>query len=48
MRMERGCALLSTLYANTHADKARYTIYDFMPHESEPELTLEEALEIWA
>jgi len=48
MRIERGCALLATLYANTHTDKAKYKIYDFMPHESEPELTLEEAMASWA
>lgn len=48
MRIERGCALLATLYTNTHTDKAKYKIYDFMPHESEPELTLEEAMASWA
>ncbi len=47
MRIERGFALLSTLYANTHSDKVKYKIYDFMPHESEPELTLEEAIASW-
>jgi len=48
MRIERGCALLATLYANTHTDKVKYKVYDFMPHESEPELTLEEAMASWA
>jgi len=48
MRMERGTALLATLYANTHAKDGGYTIYDFMPHESVPALTLEEAMKTWA
>ncbi len=49
MRVERGSALLATLYANTHSGKdKKFTIYDFMPHESEPEVSLEEAMENWS
>ncbi|MBI6920294.1 hypothetical protein JET68_15915 [Pseudomonas monteilii] len=48
MRFERGTALLATLYANTHTKDGGYTVYDFMPHESAPALTLEEAMKTWA
>ncbi|HHQ2782015.1 TPA: phage tail assembly protein T [Pseudomonas aeruginosa] len=46
MRIERGTALLSALYANAHS-KEPYKIYDFMPHEDEPVLSLEAALDSW-
>lgn len=49
MRIERGFALLATLYANRNSSAPTpFKIYDFMPHESEPEMTLEEALASWA
>ena len=48
MRIERGTALLATLYTNTHTKDGGYTVYDFMPHESAPALTLEEAMKTWA
>lgn len=48
MRIERGTALLATLYANTHTKDGGYKVYDFMPHESEPAMTLEEAMRTWA
>ncbi|WP_445482605.1 phage tail assembly protein T [Pseudomonas putida] len=48
MRFERGTALLAALYANTHTKDGGYTVYDFMPHESAPALTLEEAMKTWA
>ncbi|WP_054889159.1 MULTISPECIES: phage tail assembly protein T [Pseudomonas] len=48
MRIERGSALLATLYANTHTKDGGYKVYDFMPHESEPAMTLEEAMRTWA
>lgn len=48
MRVERGAALLATMYANTHTKEGGYTVYDFMPHESAPEQTLEQAMESWS
>lgn len=48
MRFERGTALLAALYANTHTKDGGYTTYDFMPHESAPALTLEQAMKTWA
>jgi hypothetical protein len=48
MRFDRGAALLATLYANTKTKDGGFTIYDFMPHESAPALTLEEAMKAWA
>mgnify|MGYP003125549520 FL=1 len=47
MRVERGSAQLSTLYANAHSKNGGYKIYDFMPHMEEPPMTLEQAMEKW-
>ena len=47
MRVERGSAQLSTLYANAHSKNGGYKIYDFMPHMEEPAMTLEQAMDIW-
>lgn len=47
MRVERGSALLAALYANSHS-KETYKLYDFMPHEEEPAISLDQALETWA
>lgn len=50
MRMERGFALLASLYVNAHKSKhspsAKLT--DFMPHFEEPAVSLEEAMESWS
>jgi hypothetical protein len=48
MRIERGAAMLATLYANSKSQKGGFKIYDFMPHDSEQPLTLEQAMESWA
>ncbi|MCY1287202.1 hypothetical protein D9M68_176630 [compost metagenome] len=47
MRIERGSALLATLYANTHSKRGGFKLDDFMPHADEPVLTLERAMETW-
>ncbi|MBI6925718.1 hypothetical protein IYR97_03535 [Pseudomonas fulva] len=47
MRIERGTALLATLYANVHSKNGGYKIFDFMPHDAEEPLTLEQAIESW-
>ena len=47
MRIERGSALLATLYANAHSKHGGHKLYDFMPHEDEPALTLEQAMATW-
>ncbi|WP_444956790.1 phage tail assembly protein T [Microbulbifer sp. ZKSA002] len=48
MRIERSTALLATLYANAHRGKgAPAKITDFMPHEKEPEISLEQAMKTW-
>ncbi|BBP82884.1 MULTISPECIES: phage tail assembly protein T [unclassified Pseudomonas] len=47
MRIERGTALLASLHANTHG-RGGYSLYDFMPHEQAPALTLEQAMATWA
>ena len=48
MRVERGIALLATLYANTHSKDGGYRIYDFMQHDAEKPVSLEQAMEQWA
>ncbi|UST78016.1 hypothetical protein NF676_17805 [Pseudomonas siliginis] len=47
MRIEYGTAMLASLYANTHTQHGGYTVVDFMPHESERPVTLEEAMKSW-
>lgn len=46
--VERGSALLATLYANRNSKDGGHKLHDFMPHEPEPVLTLEEAMKSWA
>ncbi|WP_430294275.1 phage tail assembly protein T [Pseudomonas paraversuta] len=48
MRIERGTALLATLYANSHSKDGGYKIYDFMQHDAERPVSLEQAMESWA
>lgn len=48
MRVERGSALLATLYANVHSKHGGHKITDFMPHEEETVLSLEQAMESWS
>lgn len=49
MRVERGFALLATLYANRNSTaNTQFTIYDFMQHEDEPGLSIEEAMANWS
>jgi hypothetical protein len=48
MRVERGAATLAVLYANVHSKNGGFTLYDFMPHDAEREVSLDQALEIWA
>lgn len=47
MRVERGSALLATLYANSHKKGGGLKLYDFMQHEKEPAITLEQAMDAW-
>lgn len=47
MRVERGAALLATLYANSHSKKGDFKLFDFMPHEEEPPMSLEQAMATW-
>jgi hypothetical protein len=47
MRVERGAAVLAALYANTHTKDGGYKIYDFMPHEVEAAISLDEAKNSW-
>lgn len=46
LRVEKAAALLASLYSQVHS-KSPPSIYDFMPHEEEPEITLDEAMRSW-
>lgn len=46
-RVEQAQATTSAILANANSEKGGHTVYDFMPHEEEPELTLEEAMAQW-
>tara|TARA_Y100000815_G_scaffold274502_1_gene308823 strand:- start:12736 stop:13008 length:273 start_codon:yes stop_codon:yes gene_type:complete len=46
MRIERGSALLATLYANSKSKNGGYQLHDFAPHHDQPVLTLED-LQSW-
>jgi len=47
MRVERGAALLATLFANSKRTSNFLKLYDFMQHEDEPAIDLEKAIEEW-
>lgn len=47
MRIERATAMLAALYANAHSKGGGYTYYDFMPHQDEPEIDLDQAIASW-
>ena len=50
MKVEWGTAQLAVLYANSKIDLKKtnpYKIYDFMPHEEEPPVSLEQAMKQW-
>jgi len=40
-------ASLMALFANANSKDGGYDMYDFAPHEEEPELTLEQAKKEW-
>ncbi|WP_181007025.1 hypothetical protein [Pseudomonas syringae] len=48
MRVERGSALLAMMYANVNYKDGPYKIFDFMAHEAEQPISLEQAMESWA
>lgn len=47
LRVERGSALLATLYANSKSKNGGYGLHDFAPYHDQPVLTLDD-LEKWA
>ena len=47
MRVERGAAMLATLYANSHSKDTRFGIWEFAPHMDEPAVSLEQAMATW-
>lgn len=49
MRIERGSALLATIYANAHRKKDvdPFALDDFMPHADQKPITLDKALKEW-
>jgi hypothetical protein len=47
MRIERGAALLASLYANSHSKQGGYSLTDFAPYHDEPVVSLDQAMESW-
>lgn len=49
LRIERGTALLATMYANAHRKEhaPAYELHDFAPYHDQPEATLEDAMANW-
>lgn len=47
--IERGFAMLATLYVNSRRKRGSnpFSIFDFMPHEDEPGISLEDAKKTW-
>jgi len=48
LRVERSVATLSAIYANQHSKEKSFRAADFIPHEREREIGLEQALEEWS
>lgn len=48
MRVERGVAVLTSMYANRISKDGGFKYTDFLPHEREREVSLDEAMESWA
>lgn len=46
-RIEQSVANMMAIYANANSKDGGHTMYDFAPHEDEPELTLEQAMKEW-
>lgn len=47
MRLEYGFAQMLTMYANSKSKYGGYRLCDFMPHQPEQPITLEEAMKSW-
>lgn len=48
LRIDRGIGLMAMLFSRAYGKpNEHYTIYDFLPYEEEPEITLEEAMRDW-
>ncbi|WP_325435979.1 phage tail assembly protein T [Pseudomonas nitroreducens] len=47
-RMDRGFAMLASMYANAHTKNGGFKISDFQPHEADDKpISLDEAMERW-
>lgn len=49
MRIERGFALLATIYSNRHLKQGvqAFKLTDFMPNEQERAISLQDAMKTW-
>lgn len=49
LRVERGAAMLATLYANKHRKEhaPAFQLQDFAPYHDQPVVSLEEAMKSW-
>lgn len=49
LRVDRAVGLLAALYVNSHKKKGStpHKLWDFLPCEDEPPITMEQAMETW-
>lgn len=49
MRVEHGAALIASTLANVHRERKKppFKLIDFMPHQSEAPISLEDAMATW-
>lgn len=47
LRIDRGSALLASMYANSKSKNGGYRVYDFTPFEEEPPISVDQAMEKW-
>ncbi|VVN83792.1 hypothetical protein [Pseudomonas fluorescens] len=48
LRIERSLAVLSSMYANRISKDGGFKLTDFIPHEGDRALSLEEAMKVWS
>lgn len=49
LRADRAAGLLAAIYVNAHRKKGAtaHSLWDFLPHEDEPPITMEQAMDTW-
>jgi len=47
LRIDRGFAMLASMYANAHTKTGGYKLWYFTPYEEEPPVSLDDAMKTW-